>query len=126
MLFNSQVFLYAFLPLTYAIFWTRRSRGSRYLWLTAASYVFHGWWDVRFCGLMLFSTLVSFLAGRAMLVWSDPFRRRVCLIAPIAVDLGLLGFFKYASFALETASVVAGQVGVPFQASLLAIVLPVG
>src|SRR6266536_3232634 len=96
MLFNSYVFLFLFLPVTYAVFWSLRGTWARYVWLTITGYIFYGYWNPRFCLLMAFSTLVSFLAGLGFERWSDPRRRKLCLVVPITVDLTLLGFFKYA------------------------------
>ena len=62
MLFNSAIFLFAFLPVTYLVFWRLRAKSSRYVWLTLTGYVFYGYWDPRFCLLMAFSTLVSYLS----------------------------------------------------------------
>src|SRR5687768_13724692 len=104
MLFNSFVFLGAFLPVTYLVFWLLRTASARYIWLTITGYVFYGYWDPRFTLLMGFSTLVSYLAGLGFLRWDDPGRRKLCLIAPIVVDLCLLGFFKYTNFLLSTVS----------------------
>ena len=63
MLFNSFVFLFAFLPVTYVVFWFLRSASSRYVWLALTGYVFYSYWDVRFTLLMAFSTLVSYSGG---------------------------------------------------------------
>src|SRR5947208_6459428 len=100
MLFNSFVFLLLFLPVTYGVFWLLRTAQARYTWLTVTGYIFYGYWDARFCLLMAFSTAVSYLAGLGFLRFTDPRMRRVCLVVPITVDLLLLGFFKYANFAL--------------------------
>jgi alginate O-acetyltransferase complex protein AlgI len=126
MLFNSLPFLYFFLPITYVVFWKLRSKGQRYVWLTITGYVFYSFWNYKFCTLMAFSTLVSYLAGRCLLAWTDPLRRRLCLVVPITVDLLLLGFFKYANFALGTAREVAGWLDLSVQLPVLSIVLPVG
>jgi D-alanyl-lipoteichoic acid acyltransferase DltB (MBOAT superfamily) len=58
MLFNSLMFLLAFLPLAYAGFWRLESKEHRHVWLTFTGYVFYSFWDARFCALMAFSTLV--------------------------------------------------------------------
>ena len=127
MLFNSVVFLFAFLPVTYVVFWTLKSANSRYVWLTATGYVFYGYWNWRFCFLMAFSTLVSYLAGLGFLRWDDsPRRRKLCLWIPIVVDLSLLGFFKYANFAMGTASGIAGWFGSDLRVPRLDIILPIG
>jgi alginate O-acetyltransferase complex protein AlgI len=126
MLFNSFVFLFAFLPLTYAVFWTLRSAQARYVWLTVTGYVFYGYWDPRFCLLMAFSTLVSYSAGLVMLRYDDGRIRRMALIIPITVDLALLGFFKYANFGLQTTHELMGLLHIPVAVPHLNIILPVG
>lgn len=127
MLFNSVVFLFAFLPVTYAVFWTLRSANSRYVWLTITGYVFYGYWNWRFCFLMAFSTLVSYLAGLGFLRWDDnASRRKFCLWLPILVDLSLLGFFKYANFAVGTVRATAQWFGSDVEIPHLDIILPIG
>ena len=98
MLFNSRVFLFVFLPVAYFVFWKLSSRQLRYIWLTVAGYVFYSFWNYKFCAIMAFSTLVSYAAGIGFLRFQDAFRRKLCLIIPIVVDLSLLGFFKYFKF----------------------------
>ena len=126
MLFNSFAFLYIFLPVTYLVFWLLKTKNRRYAWLALTGYVFYGSWDVRFCALMAFSTLVSFLAGLGFLKWTSPGARRACLVLPITVDLLLLGFFKYADFAIGSADAVSRWAGRPLDLPLLHIILPVG
>jgi alginate O-acetyltransferase complex protein AlgI len=126
MLFNSFVFLCAFLPLTYVVFWMLRSARARYVWLTITGYVFYGYWDPRFTLLMAFSTLVSYLAGLGFLRWPDPRHRKLCLVVPITVDLCLLGFFKYANFLLSAARDGAGLLHYNLQVPQLHIILPIG
>src|SRR2546425_965993 len=75
---------------------------------------------------MALSTVVSYLAGLGLRTWTDPQRRRLCLIAPVTIDLCLLGFFKYANFAMDTANRVAGLLHLPFYLSGPEIILPVG
>jgi alginate O-acetyltransferase complex protein AlgI len=125
-LFNSAIFLFAFLPVTYLVFWWLRTKGSRYLWLTLTGYVFYGYWDARFCLLMAFSTLVSYTAGLGFLRWKSGPRRRACLVVPIVVDLLLLGFFKYFNFALDSTVSIARLFGAEVTPPHLNIVLPVG
>ncbi|MGH9723165.1 MAG: MBOAT family O-acyltransferase, partial [Bryobacteraceae bacterium] len=110
--FQSLIFLYGFLPIAYLGFWQLRTTRQRHIWLTLTGFVFYGFWNWKFCFLMLLSTAVSFAAGCAIQRFGP---RRWCLIVPVALDLALLGFFKYANFALTT-----------FGAPVLDIVLPVG
>jgi alginate O-acetyltransferase complex protein AlgI len=126
MLFNSFVFLFCFLPVTYAVFWLLKTARSRYVWLTITGYIFYGYWNPRFTLLMAFSTAVSFTAGLGFLRWNDPKHRRLCLVLPITVDLLLLGFFKYANFALDSARTVFHVFGTEVSLPYLNVVLPIG
>ena len=126
MLFNSFVFLGLFLPITYVVFWSLRTASARYVWLTVTGYVFYGYWNPKFCFVMAFSTLVSYAAGRGMLRWTDPRRRRLCLVIPITTDLALLGFFKYVNLLLDTVRSLAHALGGDARVGHLDIVLPVG
>jgi alginate O-acetyltransferase complex protein AlgI len=126
MLFNSFSFIYAFLPVVYAVFWALRTKRQRYVWLTVAGYIFYGFWDYRFCALMAFSTLVSYTAGRALAATEDPRRRKLCLIVPVSIDLCLLGFFKYAGFALDTTRGALALLGVRASIPSLHVILPIG
>jgi alginate O-acetyltransferase complex protein AlgI len=126
MLFNSFVFLFAFFPVTYSIFWLLRSARARYIWLAVTGYVFYGYWNPWFCILMAFSTLVSFMAGLGFLRWTDASHRRMCLVVPIVTDLALLGFFKYANFGLESARGVLHLLGSDVQVPHYNIILPIG
>jgi alginate O-acetyltransferase complex protein AlgI len=126
MLFNSVMFLFCFLPICYFVYWRLKDKNHRYVLLTIAGYVFYGSWNYKFCALMAFSTAVSYLAGRGLLKWDDPGRRKLCLIIPVGADLALLGFFKYVNFGLDTFGHIAGWLKVPMHTPILSIILPVG
>ena len=98
MVFNSDVFLFLFFPVVFALFWLARTKQQRYLLLTAAGYVFYGYWNWKYCFLLLFSSFVSFFAARAITATADRRRQRAWLVASITVDLTILGVFKYANF----------------------------
>jgi len=125
-LFNSLIFLFAFLPVTYLVFWSLRSTRQRHIWLTITGYVFYGYWDPRFCLLMAFTTLVSYTAGRALLGEQDPRKRRWIMIAPICVDLSLLGFFKYAGFFTRSLNDLGDFLGWQADLPVLDVILPIG
>ncbi len=130
MLFNSFVFLGLFLPITYVVFWSLRTAEGRYRWLALTGYVFYGYWDPRFCVLMAFGTIVSYVAGLGFARYSDPVRdarvRRWCLVVPVTTDLLLLGFFKYAMFALRSLEAALHWAGVGATFPHWQIVLPIG
>src|SRR2546430_7905780 len=125
-LFNSEIFLFAFLPITYAAFWALRGRNARFALLTVASYVFYGYWDYRFCFVMAFSTAVSFYSALAISRSERPDRRRLLATVPIVVDLTVLGFFKYADFGARSAAGLATALGFHTDIPTLNVVLPVG
>lgn len=64
MLFNSPQFL-LFLPIVFALYWfvVQRNLRAQNVLLVLASYVFYGWWDWRFLGLIAFSTVVDYFVG---------------------------------------------------------------
>ncbi len=122
MLFNSAIFLGLFLPITYFVFWYLKTKTARYIWLAITGYIFYGYWNPKFCLLMLFSTLVSYTAGLGFLRWSEDRRiRKWLLIVPITVDLLLLAVFKYFDFAIEIINGLTSQHLEPWR-----LILPVG
>ena len=126
MLFNSIPFLFLFLPAAYLGFWQLKKKNHRFAWLTLTGYIFYGMWNYKFCALMALSTLVSYLAGLGLLRWQEPRIRKLCLVAPITIDLLLLGFFKYFNFVLDTFTQLSVWLHAPVHVRALDIVLPVG
>ena len=126
MLFNSFVFLFLFLPITYGVFWCLRNARQRHIWLTITGYIFYGYWDPRFCLLMVFTTLVSYSAGRGFLATDDPRKRKLLMIVPITVDLLVLAFFKYAGFFTRSLNDFADLFGWQADLPILDIILPIG
>ena len=92
---------------------------GRHVALLVASYVFYGWWDWRFCGLMLLLTAVAYLAGLGL---ERRPRSRGILAAGVAVPLAVLFAFKYLNFFLASFRAAFGLA----QAGALNIILPVG
>ncbi|MBP7828567.1 MAG: MBOAT family protein [Kiritimatiellae bacterium] len=127
MLFNSYEFLFLFLPLVLLGYYALVPRRARLLLLTLASYFFYGWWDYRFCSLMLISTLIDYAAGKGIGGSADPRIRRRWMIASIVSNLSLLGFFKYYDLAARTVNQALSFFGAPDPLlPLLHIILPVG
>lgn len=126
MLFNSLPFLYLFLPVTYLVFWRLKTLTQRYVWLATTGYVFYSFWNYKFCALLAFSTTVSYVAGLGLLKWTDPVRRRWCLLLSVGADLAVLGFFKYADFGLSTVGTLGQWFGLNTHFAPLNIVLPIG
>ncbi len=94
--------------------------------LLLASYIFYGSWDWRFLPLILVSTLVDFYCGAAMYSASSPKRRKQLLTVSLAVNLGLLGTFKYLGFFVDSFIELADSVGMHVNPVSIQIILPVG
>ena len=123
MLFNSHIFLFAFLPMTLiGFFWlARRGPFAAQIWLTAASLVFYAWSGWRFLPLLLASIAVNFIIGRALTKRAREGRgQSVLLAAGIVFNLGILFYFKYAGFA------AANFAALGLHLDLGNVVLPIG
>lgn len=120
----TQVEFVVFLNVVVAVAWLIRTKTIRNAFLLLASYYFYAYWDFRFCGLLLLSTLVDFYCAKWIFGSGDSFRRRVGLSISLIVNLGMLGFFKYFNFFVESATPIAVALGM--NASTLSIILPVG
>ncbi|MCB0166214.1 MAG: MBOAT family protein [Anaerolineae bacterium] len=96
----------------------------RKLLLLAASYYFYANWDYRFTALIFASTVVDYIAGRLLQHGKNPTYRNSVLLISIGFNLGLLGFFKYYNFFIDSATVVLSSWGLGV--SNLDIILPVG
>ena len=99
MYFNSATFLWFMAAFLLLYFVVRNSLTNRNRLIVVASYFFYGWWDWRFLGLLLLSSLVDFYVGRA-LPQADAGRRRGLLTLSLLINLGALCFFKYFDFFL--------------------------
>jgi len=127
MLFNSFDFL-IFLIIVFFLYWFvfKNQLKSQNVLLLLASYIFYGWWDYRFLSLILFSTLVDYLVGRFLGKTVDSKRRKLLLFISLLFNLGLLGFFKYYNFFIESWVSSWASIGVEMHVSTLQIILPVG
>src|SRR6185295_16496657 len=79
--------------------------------LLVASYVFYGWWDVRFLGLIAASTVVDYYCARAIAASTDQTKRRTLLAVSLVVNLGFLGAFKYFNFFVDSFAVLLESLG---------------
>lgn len=124
MSFNSLQFI-GLLVLVVLLYWRLRLKGQNRL-LLIASYVFYGWWDWRFLILLAATTVVDFGIGIRIEEASGERAKRTWLISQLVFNLGILAFFKYAGFFVDSAAHVARAVGLGWSSPALAIILPVG
>ncbi len=105
MLFNSYTFLFIFLPLTIAFYAIVQGKHKNFI-LTAASFVFYGYWNIKLCVLLFFSISVNYFLGRKIHLATQQSTKKQYLIAAIVINLGVLAFFKYSNFFLDSLKVV--------------------
>src|SRR5690606_22331307 len=96
------------------------------IFLLIASYLFYGWWDYRFLVLIATSTLADYFIGRFLQKTANEINRKLLLSLSLIFNLGLLGFFKYFNFFIESWIDSWANLGVDMQVSSLNIILPVG
>ena len=122
MLFNSVTF-FIFLVIVFAAYWMIRERRAQNAFLLIASYVFYGWWDWRFLGLIIGCSAVNYWAGGYIAATKVRTKRRMALAACCIVCLGTLGLFKYYNFFVES---LCCLFNVSAESLTMRLVLPVG
>jgi D-alanyl-lipoteichoic acid acyltransferase DltB (MBOAT superfamily) len=124
MIFNSYTF-YIFLPIVFLIFWRLPKQEYRNAWLLIASYVFYGWWDWRFLSLIIASSFWDFWVG-IRLEKAGFKQKKYWVASSLVFNLGLLGYFKYHNFFVDSLRDFLLSIGLNFNYSTLDIILPVG
>ena len=135
MLFNSLEYA-IFLPIVFAIYWLLQKRlRLQNLFVVIASYVFYGWWDWRFLILIAFTSFCSWGSGLLIAkgVQKDTeglrggqnilFASKFWLWLNIAINIGILGVFKYYDFFVTE---FGNIFGIDTSSLLLRVILPVG
>jgi alginate O-acetyltransferase complex protein AlgI len=100
-LFNSVEFIFAFLPVVFALATLASRAGPARLVrdiLLAASLIFYAWWDVSRLPLLLGTVCFNHLL--ALIIGIRPALRSICLSAGVVLNIGLLAYFKYRGFVL--------------------------
>ncbi|WP_167619038.1 MBOAT family O-acyltransferase [Maribellus sediminis] len=126
MLFNTSIF-FIFLLITFVFYWFSakyNNKLSKSVLLTA-SYIFYGWWDWRFLILIVISSLTDFVIGKYLFRSPKKSTRKLLLAASLLVNIGILFFFKYFNFFIDSFQAVSG-IDINKSWSTLNIILPVG
>jgi len=113
MLFNSYIFIFAFLPITFFIYFylnskrlTEASKG----FLVFASLFFYSWWNIVYLPIILLSMLFNYLIGVSLSKDKEYIvSKRVFLIFGVTANIILLGYFKYADFLINNVNFVIGS-----------------
>ena len=125
MLFNSLTFI-VFFAVVLGLHYTVSSWRVQKSILLIASYIFYAAWNPPFVILLWLSTLVDWYVAKALADEEVQVKRRLLLAVSLAVNLGLLGFFKYGEFLLENFVELASLAGFSYTPAKLDIILPVG
>lgn len=115
-----------FLPVVFLLYWAlRRHLTAQNALLLAASYLFYGWWDPRFLGLIVFTTLTTFVSGMLITPRGNT-TSRIVLAVNTTVNLGILATFKYFDFFASGLIALLAPFGIHPGWTTLNLVLPVG
>ena len=124
MIFNSFTYVF-FLAIVVVVYWLLPRR-PRQLFLFAASIMFYGFWRFDYVFIMLASAFTDFFAAINIHGAKTPARRRLWLALSLAVNFGLLFYFKYASFIVGNVNGLAHLIGREDLLATWSVVLPVG
>jgi len=125
MLFNSFTFI-VFFAIVLLIYYLPFPWKGKKLFLLIASYVFYAAWKVPFLLLLWISTLTDWFIAARIHAARGRRKRKMLLVTSLLINLGLLGFFKYSNFFLQSLGSLAHLITPKFSPPLLDVVLPVG
>ncbi len=129
MIFTSGHFFFFFLLFYLCYLATQNNLRAQNIALLTASYFFYGFWDYRFLGLILISTFIDFFAAQFIQQNKKKQQDKRAfhwLLLSLSVNLGILGFFKYYNFFIESFMQLLSLLSIPTTSHTLDIILPVG
>lgn len=117
-----------FYPIVFLFYWILgKNRTSQNIFIVIASLIFYSWWDWRFMGLLLITILTTFYGGA--LIQKNKInkeKQKLILACVIVINLGILFYFKYYNFFIQTFIDTFRLFGKNLSISTLSIILPVG
>ena len=127
MSFNSLEFLF-FLTSVFILYWFifNRAKKFRNFFILIISYYFYGCWDWRFLSLIIISSAVDYFVGQSIYKTKNAKAKKYLLFISIAVNLTILGFFKYYNFFIENFISFFSILNYEFNLQTLKIILPIG
>ena len=125
MLFNSIDFLIFFTLVLIGIYLIKIKK-FQHIFLLVASYFFFYYSNNYLILLLIYSTIIDFYLGKAIYNTTSIQKKKILLIASLAGNLGLLGFYKYSDFAILQFNILGNSIDLAHEIPLLNIALPVG
>ena len=126
MLFNSYEFIFAFLPISFFVYFylnSKRLTTAAKAWLVFTSLFFYSWWNITYLPLILISILFNYTITNTMIEYDKSrrkyFSKRSLLHAGLLFNIGLLVYFKYMDFFISNTNTISGS-----DIELLHLVLP--
>lgn len=120
MVFSSNIFMFAFLPLCLGGYYILPKK-LRNAFLTLASLCFYAWGEPRMVWVMLCSIIINYCGGLLLSAFEQKTAKRAAMVLVVVLNLGLLGYFKYANFFVDSVNAIAGT-----HIALAKIALPIG
>ncbi len=124
MVFSSALFLVFFFPILLATYYLSPNRFKNIV-LLIFSIFFYAWGAPKFIFVLLGTTFIDFHVVKYMDSITDRRKRRLFLLIPLLINVGLLFYFKYANFFIDNANeMVESFGGKPMP--LLNVIMPIG
>lgn len=123
MIFSSVFFIFVFLPVVLLAYFLGPKKFKNVV-ILIASLIFYAWGEPIYIVLMVFSILFNYLSGLEIddcKERGDVLKGKIAFWMAVGVNLGILGFFKYAGFVVENLNRI-----LPFDISMPALALPIG
>lgn len=127
MLFNTPLFFW-FFAIFFVLFNFVFVERRKHLWLLiVSSLIFYGSWNYAFLPLLVGNAVMDYLiAARIFHCKDDPVTKKRWLVLGVCINLGVLAFFKYSNFVLQSVADFVHLFGIDAGIPVLSIILPVG
>ena len=116
MLFNSYEFIFAFLPISFFVYFylnSKRLTTAAKAWLVFTSLFFYSWWNIMYLPLILISILFNYTITNTMIEYDKSrrkyFSKKSLLHAGLLFNIGLLVYFKYMDFFISNTNTISGS-----------------
>ncbi len=112
MLFNSYIFIFAFLPVVFSVYHIllkHRDVLSAKVFLVLASLFFYSWWNIAYLPILVFSLLFNFYIGELLQKSCAADRKKLVLAVGIVTNISLLAYYKYADFFIDNVNYLTGS-----------------